>query len=382
MAAKKDPAKLHTAAGQEQLFAIRRDWTRLLPRLQGRNTAELVLTGTAAWVVEDFSRVLNERQSPSRNSNIRTLSILVYWCGADAAISERDVHDLARTGPDLTAKTVCPFLRDRGILLQDSDLHRDVDLTWIDITLAALPEILADEVGQWVKVLRSRERHEGEVRGYDAIRPYLASLQPVLTAWAEDDVLSLREITRHHVDAAVDSYSGRARRQLALALRSLFRTLKWERVAFRDPAQRLRVGNPTGIPKACSQRPAGQRLAADEDPARASGPRPGRSPRRAPPRTPHDPDRRPGSRTRHPRHPPRPSTAHPLPGGTHSPDTAAGPPRPTPACSSARDRRSTPTTPPSVRPCSVSTCRQASPWCACARTAFSMKQQKQRTPSG
>ncbi|MGW0573544.1 hypothetical protein [Streptomyces tauricus] len=243
------PAPAHTAAGQEQLFAVRRDWTRLLPRLQGRNTAELALTETAARLVEDFSRVLHEQQSPSHNSNIRTLSILLYWCGAQAAISERDIHDLARTGPDLKAKTVCQFLRDRDILLQDPELHRDVDLTWIDITLAALPENLADEVGQWVKVLRSRGRHEGEARSYDAIRPYLASLQPVLTAWAQADVLSLREITRHHVDTAVDGQSGRARRQLALALRSLFRTLKRERVAFRDPAQHLRVGSPTGIPK-------------------------------------------------------------------------------------------------------------------------------------
>ncbi|GFH35273.1 hypothetical protein SCWH03_14880 [Streptomyces pacificus] len=243
------PAPAHTAAGQEQLFAIRRDWTRLLPRLQGRNTAELVLSGTAARLVEDFSRVLHERQSPSHNSNIRTLSILLYWCGAQAAISERDIHDLARTGPDLKAKTVCQFLRDRGILLQDPDLHRDVDLTWIDTALAALPENLADEVGQWVKVLRSRGRHEGEVRSYDAIRPYLASLQPVLTTWTEAGVLSLREVTRQHVEAAVDGYAGRARRQLALALGSLFRTLKRERVVFRDPAQHLRVGNPTGIPK-------------------------------------------------------------------------------------------------------------------------------------
>ncbi|WP_405192802.1 hypothetical protein [Streptomyces anulatus] len=243
------PAPAHTAAGQEQLFAIRRDWPRLLSYLQGRNTAELVLTGTATRLVEDFSRVLHERQSPSHNSNIRTLSIILYWCGAQAAISERDVHDLARTGPDLKAKTVCQFLRDRGILLQDPDLHRDVDLTWIDTTLAALPELLAEEVGQWVTVQRSQGRHEGGVRGYDAFRPYLASLQPVLTAWAEAGLLSLREITRQHIDAAVTGHSGRARRQLALALRSLFRTLKRERVVFRDPAQHLRVGSPTGIPK-------------------------------------------------------------------------------------------------------------------------------------
>ncbi|MFF9622531.1 hypothetical protein [Streptomyces griseosporeus] len=49
------------------------------------------------------------------------------------------------------------------------------------------------------EVLRSRGRHEGKVRGYDAIRPYLGSLQPVLTTWAEAGVLSLREVTRQPV---------------------------------------------------------------------------------------------------------------------------------------------------------------------------------------
>ncbi|MBB5938955.1 hypothetical protein [Streptomyces zagrosensis] len=68
-------------------------------------------------MVEDFSRVLHEQQSPNHNSNIRTLSIYFYWCGVQAAIFERDIHDLARTGPDLKAKTICQFPRERGILL-------------------------------------------------------------------------------------------------------------------------------------------------------------------------------------------------------------------------------------------------------------------------
>ncbi|MFD3750190.1 hypothetical protein ACFWVT_07950 [Streptomyces cyaneofuscatus] len=242
-------APTHAAAGQEQLFVIQRDWTRLLPHLRGRNTAELVLTGTATRLLEDFKQVLHERRSPSRNTNIRTLNILAYWCGAETAIPERDIYDLARTGPDLKAKTVCQFLRDRGLLFQDPDLHRDGALTWIESTLAALPEPLGDEVEQWVEAIRSQGRHEVELHSYGDIRPYLTSLKPVLTEWAEAGVLSLREITRHHVETVVNAHSGRARRKLTVVLRSLFKVLKRARVVFRDPAQHLSVGNPKGIPK-------------------------------------------------------------------------------------------------------------------------------------
>ncbi|MGW3313624.1 hypothetical protein ACWDG9_44470 [Streptomyces sp. NPDC001073] len=49
------------------------------------------------------------------------------------------------------AKPVCQFLRVRGLLLEDPDLHRDADLAWIEAALSALPEPVASEVGIWVK---------------------------------------------------------------------------------------------------------------------------------------------------------------------------------------------------------------------------------------
>ncbi len=166
-----------------------------------------------------------------------------------------------RTGPDLKAKTVGQSLRDRGILLQDPDLHRDLDPTWIETTVAALPEVLADEVGQWVKVLRSRGRHEGEVRGYDANRPYLASLQPVLTTWAEAGVLSLREVA-----AARRRGRGRLCRTCPQAARPRPTQLVQNTEAGTGGLPRPRPApsrrEPDRHPEARPQRPAGQRLAA------------------------------------------------------------------------------------------------------------------------
>ncbi|UFQ99736.1 hypothetical protein KBP30_41510 [Streptomyces sp. Go40/10] len=60
---------------------------------------------------------------------------------------------------------------------------------------------------------------------------------------------SLREITKDHVENAVEGLSGYARRGLAVALRSLFRALKRERMVFRNPGRNLPVGDLKGIPK-------------------------------------------------------------------------------------------------------------------------------------
>jgi hypothetical protein len=60
-----------------------------------------------------------------RAANLRTLTILVSWLGADAPIPESDVHDLAKLDNYLSAKRVCQFLRSRGLLVPDPERRRD-----------------------------------------------------------------------------------------------------------------------------------------------------------------------------------------------------------------------------------------------------------------
>ncbi|MFG2716377.1 hypothetical protein ACGFX2_38520 [Streptomyces goshikiensis] len=67
-----------------------------------------------------------------------------------------------------------------GLLFQDPDLHLDGDLTWIESTLAALPEPLGDEVEQWVEAIRGQGRHEGELRSYEDIRIHRGLLRRTL----------------------------------------------------------------------------------------------------------------------------------------------------------------------------------------------------------
>ena len=238
-----------TCHGQQALFTIRREWTPVLTRLRGKPRAELSLTRAAQRLVDEFAQLRKEQRSPDYDKNIHTLTILVYWLGAATAIYERDVHDLARLDPNLAAKPVCQFLRARGLLLDDPALHQDVDRLWIESALSALPEQVAGEVRTWVTVQRGLGRRDGGARGYDGIRRYLVVLQPILTVWTRAGVTTLRQITRDHVGDAVDALSGHARRYLAICLRSLFKTLKRQRVIFRDPTRQLPVGDLNGVPR-------------------------------------------------------------------------------------------------------------------------------------
>ncbi|MCK1820302.1 hypothetical protein MTQ10_11895 [Streptomyces sp. XM83C] len=240
---------LHAARGQKPLFGMRRNWSPVMARLRRRSYRDLPLTSEARALTEELDRLRRGRQDPAYRKDIRTLTILVYWLGAETPFQERDVHDLALLDPNLAAKRVCQFLAARGLLVEDPELHRDADQVWVEATIATLPPTVADEVSLWVTVLRGQGRREHEARSYDGIRRYLTSLQPVLTAWTRSGITTLRQITSDHATTAVDELTGSARRQLAISLRNLFKALRQERVIFRDPTRNLPVGDLKGIPK-------------------------------------------------------------------------------------------------------------------------------------
>ncbi|WP_216825611.1 hypothetical protein [Streptomyces sp. P3] len=235
--------------GQESLFTMRRDWSPVLARLRSRPPGELPLTGAAVALVEDFAELRRDQEASGFRKNIRTLAILGYWLGVENAIHERDVHDLTRLDTHLAAKPVCQFLRARGLLVDDPELHQDRDLAWIETALHALPQRVADEVRIWVDVLRGQGPREDEPRSWEGVRRYLTTLQPALIAWTAAGMTTLREVTSDHLQVTLEDLTGTARRQLATALRSLFRALKRKRVIFRDLARYLAVGDLTGIPR-------------------------------------------------------------------------------------------------------------------------------------
>lgn len=235
--------------GQESLFTMRRNWSPVLARLRSRPPGELPLTAAATALVEDFAELRRDQQTSGLRKNIRTLTILGYWLGVENAFHERDIHDLAQLDTHLAAKPVCQFLRARGLLVDDPEIHRDRDLAWIETALHALPQPVADEIRTWVDVLRAQGPGENEPRSWEGIRRYLTTLQPALTSWTAAGMTTLREVTSDHLHDRLEDLAGTARRQLATALRSLFRTLKRKRVIFHDLARHLAVDDLTGIPR-------------------------------------------------------------------------------------------------------------------------------------
>jgi len=81
------------------------------------------------------------------------------------------------------------------------------------------------------------------------ISSYLSRLLPVVREWSRLGVISLREVTNQQVTHAISARRGSARKSLAVALRSLFRALRQERIVFQNPARDLVVSDPQRLPQ-------------------------------------------------------------------------------------------------------------------------------------
>jgi site-specific recombinase XerC len=82
---------------------------------------------------------------------------------------------------------------------------------------------------------------------FRTIRNYLSYASPVLRGWREH-AASLREITRQDVQAAVSARTGEDAHHLIVALRSIFRALKQERLIFANPCAGISVTRSEALP--------------------------------------------------------------------------------------------------------------------------------------
>jgi len=227
------PASPHLVdPGQAVLFDARRDWSFL-------NAGELdrlpALTPAAAALVGELGRQARAGgwSSSSRNNATKTLRILLAWLGADAPIAEADIRAL-HARPSTTIRRVLAFLRDRGMVIPDPARPGTAVERTISRHIDALPEPIASEVRQWVKVVRGEGRRAHRELPFSSVRSYLNCFCPLLAEWGQR-VTSLREITPGDVREALKQHPGVTAHNLLPALRSLFRALKQERIIFRDP---------------------------------------------------------------------------------------------------------------------------------------------------
>lgn len=182
-----------------------------------------------------------ERLAGLRGWSPRTLSLTQRGLRILLAVHGPGEPVRASTIRQLTARTMpFPHIADvlAGVGVLDDD-RPDTLATWLDEQLAGLPVQIRAEIDTWVNVRRHggpRRRPRSRqtiVRDVRAIRSFLAG--------ACDRYSTLRQVTRHDITTWLASRPGHTRTQDASTLRSLFGTLKAERLIFANPVRGVRV---------------------------------------------------------------------------------------------------------------------------------------------
>ncbi|WP_300605871.1 hypothetical protein [Trebonia sp.] len=230
---------------QGVLFDARRDWSFL-------NAGELdqlpALTPAASALVGELDRHARScgMGTGPRNNATKTLRILLAWLGAGAPVHEADVRALS-SRPSTATRRVLQFLDDRGMIIPDPDRQGTSVERTINQHIDALPDVIAGEVRQWVRVIRGQGRRAHQELPFSSVRSYLNCFHPVLAEWGQH-VTSLREITRDDIQEALRQHPGARAHNLLPALRSLFRALKQEKIIFRDPTRGVTLPSMRRLP--------------------------------------------------------------------------------------------------------------------------------------
>ena len=176
------------------------------------------------------------------------------WAPETMRRAQRALTAVLASGQDLgqppwDAERVRRFLNERRLValrivefLTDQDLARTNPRAvlghWLARRLAALPPPFAAEVRLWTEALQGHGPRPAPPRNTVTIQGYLRILETPLASWS-NRYQSLRQVTTDDLTAQLTPLTG-ATRQLALsAMRSLFTTLKTQRLLFTNPAAPL-----------------------------------------------------------------------------------------------------------------------------------------------
>jgi site-specific recombinase XerC len=137
----------------------------------------------------------------------------------------------------LTALRVVEFLVDQGLVT--SNQHANLD-RWLARRLEPLPAQIRAEVQAWIEVLRGRGPRAGRPRKPATIQGYLRALESTLAGWSAR-YQSLRQVTADDITDELASLTGPTRLLVLAVMRSLFKTLKAQRVIFTNPTAGLEL---------------------------------------------------------------------------------------------------------------------------------------------
>ncbi|MBF6130666.1 hypothetical protein [Nocardia brasiliensis] len=137
----------------------------------------------------------------------------------------------------IPSERIADVLGEMNILIDDRRPSFD---HWLTTKLADLAPGIAEEAALWIQCL-----HDGgprtQPRNPATAQKYANAVRPVLLDWSTHHD-HLREITRDDILAVLKQHHGAARQLLLIALRSLFRHCKKNRIVFQNPTARIRVG--------------------------------------------------------------------------------------------------------------------------------------------
>jgi len=222
---------------------VRQRWTQLLlldwPRDLSQVSSQLppVDAGLAERLQAEAGKLAELRGWSPRTLSLtqRGLRILAAVHGPGEPVRASTVRQL--TVRNMPFPHIIDVLAAVGILEDD---RPDTLALWLDKQLAGLPEQVRAELDTWLGVRRnggprrrprSRQTIAGNVR---SIRTFLID--------AGSRYFTLRQVTHDDIAAWLASRPDRSRPQDASTLRSLFGTMKAERLIFANPARRIRVG--------------------------------------------------------------------------------------------------------------------------------------------
>jgi hypothetical protein len=236
------PADVLPAAAPAGAVRLRSHWVQLLlfdlPRDLSRVSAQLPPVDAA---LADLLEAEAGRLAELRGWSPRTLSLTKRGLRILMAVHGPGEPVRARTVRQLTARNM-PFphitdtLAAAGVLEDD---RPDTLAVWLDEQLAGLPAQICAELGTWLGLLR----HGGPRRRPRSRRTIVRDIYSIRTflTGTGGRYSTLRQVTRDDITGWLASRPGRSRPQDASTLRSLFGTLKAERLIFANPTRGIRV---------------------------------------------------------------------------------------------------------------------------------------------
>jgi site-specific recombinase XerC len=230
--------------GQLILAEAQRDW-----RPAFALDVPPALTPAAAIVLARFEREALGQQwtHNTRFVTCQAMRVLLSWLGTAVPIAEADVRALADARRYVMVRRILYFLSSYGLLDPDPVRQQDWMQRAVARRIGEFPGPAAAELERWVTVLRGQGRREHRAVSYRTIYNYLSYAAPVLHEW-QDKVTSLRQVTHDDVLAAVSTRQGEDAHHLMVALRSIFRALKQERLIFANPCSGISVARPGALP--------------------------------------------------------------------------------------------------------------------------------------